>query len=237
MSVSLNGGLRSSDVAEQQLIRSIISGEFPAGGELPPERNLSLQLGVGRPALREALQRLERDGWLTLRQGRPALVNDYWQKGNLYTLVNLAQAVEKLSQDFIVHLLELRTALAPVYISQAVAKNPAKVVALLADWEALAEQAEAYAVFDWELHKKTAVLCGNPLYVLLLNSFDPVYIPLAIRYFQPRSHRQASRRFYAALLAAAMAGDAARTEIIVREAMLESIALWQEKGAAEDQAP
>ena len=235
MSVSLSGGQRSSDMAEQQLIRSIIRGEFLAGGELPPERSLSLQLGVGRPSLREALQRLERDGWLTLRQGRPALVNDYWQKGNLYTLVNLAQTVERLPQDFIVHLLELRAVLAPVYISQAVARNPAKVVALLADWEALPDQGEAYAVFDWEMHKKAAVLSGNPLYVLLLNSFDPVYIPLATRYFQRQKHRQVSRRFYAAFLAAAMAGDGERTEIIVREAMTESITLWQEKGAAEDQ--
>ena len=227
--MNLNSGLRSSDLAEQQLIRLISNEELPAGEELPPERQLALQLGVGRPALREALQRLERDGWITQRQGRPARVNDFWQKGNLYTLVNLVQTVESLPDKFIAHLLELRAVLAPAYIRQAVEKNPAKVVALLAEWEALSDDGEAYAVFDWEIHKKTALLSENPLYVFLLNSFDPVYIPLATRYFQWAKHRQISLRFYQMLLMTAMSGDGERTALIVREAMQESMTLWQEK--------
>ena len=229
MAVNLNSEQRSSDLAEQQMIRLISKGDFPAGGELPPERQLAVQLGVGRPALREALQRLERDGWITQRHGRPAIINDFWQKGNLYTLVNLVQTVEKLPEEFIAYLLELRAVLAPAYIRQSVEINPAKVVALLADWEALPDQGEAYAYFDWEIHKKAASLSGNPLYVFLLNSFDPVYIPLATRYFQWSNRREVSRRFYQRLLMAAMSGDGERTELIVREAMQESIALWQEQ--------
>lgn len=234
MAVNLNSEQRSSDLAEQQMIRLISNGDFPAGGELPPERKLAAQLGVGRPALREALQRLERDGWITQRHGRPALINDFWQKGNLYTLVNLVQMVERLPEEFIAYLLELRAVLAPAYIRQGVERNPAKVVALLADWEALPDQGQAYADFDWEMHKKTAFLSGNPLYVFLLNSFDLVYVPLATRYFQWAKHREISRRFYQRLLIAAMSGDGERTELIVREAMQESIVLWQQKDVPEE---
>lgn len=229
MAVNLKSGQRSSDLAEQKLIHLISNGEFPAGGELPPERQLAVLLGVGRPALREALPRLERDGWISQRKGRPALINDFWQKGNLYTLVNLAQTVEMLPEEFIAHLLELRAVLAPAYISLAVERNPAKVVALLAEWEELSDQGEECAVFDWKLHKKTAILSGNPLYVFLLNSFEAVYIPLATRYFQWSQHREISRRFYQKLLISAMSGDGERAAPIVREAMKESIALWQQK--------
>lgn len=234
MAITLKREQRSSDWAEQQMIRLISNGDFPAGEALPPERLLAVQLGVGRPALREALQRLERDGWITQRQGRPALINDFWQKGNLYTLVNLVQTVERLPEEFIAHLLELRAVLAPAYIRQAVERNPAKVVALLADWEDLPDQGEAYADFDWEMHKKAAALSVNPLYVFLLNSFDPIYIPLATRYFQWSKRRQISRRFYQMLMIAAMSGDGERAALIVREAMRESIVLWQEKDVPEE---
>lgn len=230
MAVNLCSGQRSSDLAERQIIQFISSGEFPAGGELPPERQLAIQLGVGRPTLREALQRLERDGWITQRLGRPALVNDFWQKGNLYTLVHLVQTHENVPENFILHLLELRAVLAPAYIRLAVEKNPSKVVALLVDWATLPDNDVTFAEFDWELQKKTALLSANPLYVFLLNSFDPVYIPLATRYFREPNHRRFSKEFYRKLLETAMNSDSQGAEEIVREAMLESITLWQEGG-------
>ena len=38
-----------------QLSRMIASGDYPAGGKLPPERELAELLGVSRPSVREAL--------------------------------------------------------------------------------------------------------------------------------------------------------------------------------------
>ena len=50
--------------AESVLLAAILDGTFPPGTTLPGERTLAAQLGVTRPTLREALQRLARDGWL-----------------------------------------------------------------------------------------------------------------------------------------------------------------------------
>jgi DNA-binding FadR family transcriptional regulator len=51
-------------------LRSLISaGEFPSGSRLPSERDLSLQLGVSRPSLREALIALEVEGYIEVRMG------------------------------------------------------------------------------------------------------------------------------------------------------------------------
>jgi GntR family transcriptional regulator, negative regulator for fad regulon and positive regulator of fabA len=63
---------------------------FPPGSNLPGERELAVQFGVTRPTLREVLQRLERDGWIEIRQGKPTRVRDYWQEGNLAVLVAVA---------------------------------------------------------------------------------------------------------------------------------------------------
>jgi DNA-binding FadR family transcriptional regulator len=52
-----------------QLRQLIIAGEFAVGSRLPSERDLSLQLGVSRPSLREALIALEVEGYIEVHMG------------------------------------------------------------------------------------------------------------------------------------------------------------------------
>ncbi|MDF3883857.1 FadR/GntR family transcriptional regulator [Cupriavidus basilensis] len=52
-----------------QLRGLILAGEFPVGSRLPAERDLSVQLGVSRPSLREALIALEVEGYIEVRMG------------------------------------------------------------------------------------------------------------------------------------------------------------------------
>jgi DNA-binding GntR family transcriptional regulator len=49
---------KPADLAENRLLDAILDGSFPINSNLPPERDLATQLGVTRPTLREALQRL-----------------------------------------------------------------------------------------------------------------------------------------------------------------------------------
>lgn len=52
-----------------QLLALIEQGEYPPGTRLPAERELSQQLGVSRPSVREALIALEVEGWVEVRTG------------------------------------------------------------------------------------------------------------------------------------------------------------------------
>jgi DNA-binding FadR family transcriptional regulator len=52
-----------------QLRTLLLAGEFPVGSRLPAERDLSVQLGVSRPSLREALIALEVEGYIEVRMG------------------------------------------------------------------------------------------------------------------------------------------------------------------------
>ena len=52
-----------------QLRALIARGEYPVGSRLPPERDLSAQLGVSRPSVREALIALEVEGLIEVRMG------------------------------------------------------------------------------------------------------------------------------------------------------------------------
>lgn len=52
-----------------QIRAKLMRGEYRPGDKLPPERELAVELGVGRPALREALRTLENAGVLVFKKG------------------------------------------------------------------------------------------------------------------------------------------------------------------------
>jgi len=220
---------RSSDKIENELIRLILTGVYSVGSTLPPERELAKEFGVGRPTIREALQRLGRGGWITGRRGMPAVVNDYWRNGNLTTLVNIVQNHHAITDEFIMYLLEFRSSLAPTYIRDAITFNQPKVVALLANLEQLEDSAESYAAFDWDLQKRCAGLAVNPIFLLILNSFDSIYLDMAKRYFSVKEHRLLSIDFYHGLLKAALKGDAMEAERLSTTTMAKSLALWKDR--------
>ena len=135
---------RPNSYAEQSLVSAILDGTFPVGSSLPGERTLSAQLGITRPTLREAIQRLSRDGWLTVRQGKPTLVKNFWQEGGLNVLSALVQYSQQLPPDFVPNLLEVRLQLAPAYTRAAVIHAPDKVLHCLNGYEDLADTAVTY---------------------------------------------------------------------------------------------
>ena len=56
-------------MAEQELRKAILGGEYPPGGQLPSEAELIDMLGVSRTTVREALRSLEESGIVLRRHG------------------------------------------------------------------------------------------------------------------------------------------------------------------------
>ncbi|MCA1060104.1 GntR family transcriptional regulator [Rossellomorea aquimaris] len=220
---------RSSDIISRDISRSILRGELAIQESLQSERDLAAHYKVGRPTIREALQRLERDGWITSRKGMPAIVNDYWKQGNLMTIVTILQHEEEIPDAFIIHMLELRVAITPAYFRDALENNRLKVISLFAPFEDVADTAELYAEFDWHIQHGVAMLSPNPIYLLILNSFKDVYIRMAEKYFNDSTHRAASRDYYDHLLKRVLDGDIQQAEQAVRDMMETSIELWKQK--------
>lgn len=213
---------------ENQLIDAILDGHFPIDSDLPAERELAAQLGVTRPTLREALQRLARDGWIEIHHGRPTRVRDYWHEGNLGILGAIVKHSRKLPKDFVPNLLEVRQLMAPAYTRMAVEEAPEKVVSLLQGYENLPERAEDFASADWELHYQLTIASGNPVFCMILNGFADFYHTMACIYFELPASREESRSFYAGLLEAAKKGDPELAEVLTRQMMCDSLGLWRE---------
>lgn len=61
---------RPADVYADLIRDKILDGELPVGSQLPPERMLVEESGLTRAIVREALQRLQRQGLIVTRPGR-----------------------------------------------------------------------------------------------------------------------------------------------------------------------
>jgi GntR family negative regulator for fad regulon and positive regulator of fabA len=217
---------RPAAYSEEALVTAILDGTYPPGSTLPGERDLAAQLGVTRPTLRETLQRLDCEGWLTIQQGKSTRINDFWLDGGLTVLGALVRYSEQLPSDFVPNLLEVRLAMAPAYTRAAVERSAAMVVACLASYVELEDTPEAFAAFDWTVHRTLTIASKNPVYTLILNGFAGFYEQMARRYFANPEAQSSSRTFYTGLLAAAQREDATEAERLTRSVMERSIALW-----------
>lgn len=218
---------RPAQLTETRLIGAILDGRFPVKSNLPAERELSAQLGVTRPTLREALQRMARDGWIEIRHGRPTRVRDYWLEGNLGVLGAIARHRNHIPPDFVPHLLVVRQSLAPAYTRTAVERQPMRVAELLQDYPDLDDSPQTFTIADWELHHNLTITSGNPVFTLILNGFSDLYQSMGLQYFTLPEARAHSRDFYRDLLAAAQAEDPDTAESVTRRVMTDSLDLWQ----------
>lgn len=216
--------LKPAEIAEKRLLEGILEGIFPIDSTLPGERDLAAQLGVTRPTLREALQRLARDGWLDIQQGKSTRVRDYWQEGSLAILAGLAQHSTHTPPKFVANLLEIRTLVVPASVRQAIQNAPVEINAFLEEAAALEDTAIAFTRFDWGLQHRCTQLATNPIFRLLFNSFEQIYTLMGEIYFSCDACRQHSRAYYRAL--DNCLGNPEAAEALTRQVLGESLALW-----------
>lgn len=83
----------------EQIRDQVLSGELPAGAELPAERQLAEMLGVNRSAVREALKRAEQAGLVAIQHGGPTRVLDVRRSAGPELLVELAARDPRVLED------------------------------------------------------------------------------------------------------------------------------------------
>src|SRR6476659_8580567 len=89
--VPLQPVLRRSvpDEVFDQVLDEVVSGALGPGASLPSERRLAEVLGVSRPAVREALQRMTQTRLLDVRHGGSTTVRDFRRYAGLDLLPRL----------------------------------------------------------------------------------------------------------------------------------------------------
>ena len=213
--------------AEKYIVRSIWENKFPPGSILPAERELSELIGVTRTTLREVLQRLARDGWLTIQHGKPTKVNNFWETSGLNILETIADLNPEGFPVLVDQLLSARTNVSAIYFRGALRYNPETAVDVLAQIHSMEDTAEAFAEFDYQLHHTLAFSSGNPLYVLILNGFKGLYSRVGRYYFSSRDARALALNFYKELEILAKAKNFSDVPSLMRVYGINSGKMWQ----------
>lgn len=157
----------SHEVVDRLLPR-IRSGEFPVGSLLPSERDLMATLGVGRPAVREALQALERMGLVGIVHGEGARVLPLSADKVIAQISDAAMHLLSGSNDLLEHLKEARlhfeVAMARQAAERATPQHIERLRELLDAHKATLDDPQRFLATDMAFHKGIAEMSGNPIY-------------------------------------------------------------------------
>ena len=151
-----------------RLMARIRSGDIPPGGQLPSERELMEDYGVGRPAVREALQALERSGIVEIAHGERARVVVPTADRLIGQIAGGAMHLLRSQPDSLEHLkdarLFLETGMARLAAERATEEDIARLRLAVARHRASLNDLEKFIELDMLFHRELATVSGNPIF-------------------------------------------------------------------------
>ncbi|MCO4182360.1 fatty acid metabolism transcriptional regulator FadR [Proteus terrae] len=213
--------------AEEYIVESIWNNRFPPGSILPAERELSELIGVTRTTLREVLQRLARDGWLTIQHGKPTKVNNFWETSGLNILETVARLDHDRVPQLIDNLLAVRTNISAIFIRTAFRNSPEKCIAVLNHELTTENSADEFSELDYNIFRGLAFASGNPIYGLILNGLKGLYTRVGRYYFSNIQAKELALAFYKKLAVLCEQKDVEHVMECVRQYGKDSGIIWQ----------
>ncbi|WP_296606360.1 GntR family transcriptional regulator [Nocardioides sp.] len=199
------------DEVFDQVLSEVVDGGLEAGEALPSERRLAEVLGVSRPAVREALQRMAQTRLLDVRHGGATTVRDFRRYAGLDLLPRLLVRRGELDPRVARSILEARLVVGPGVAALAAERGgPTLEVLLTETVDALGAtdddvQRQLHALAFWD-HVVDAA--DSMVFRLMFNSLRAAYEP-ALEALAPVMAEEVGQvGAYRLLTAAIGAGDA-----------------------------
>jgi DNA-binding FadR family transcriptional regulator len=182
----------SSNRALGRLRALLEEGAFDKDQRLPPERLLAAQIGIGRRALRRALEVLEAEGRIWRHQGKGTFLG-----------TRPAQAVtdlEELSKrthplEVMDVRLEIEPALARLAALRA-SNGDIERLMRLADRTAASSDADSRELWDSALHRTIAEIAGNSLLLAIFDMVDRIRQDITWRLLRERARSGDRQQIY-----------------------------------------
>ena len=158
-----------SDEVLDRLLRLISDGNLRPGDAMPSERELMERFGVGRPAIREAMQSLSSMGLVSISHGERARVQELTAQSIIRQVDLSAHMMLQRSSSSLEHLKEARLLFERGMVREAAAKatpeDVSKLRAIIEEQRQLLGKADAFMEADMRLHTQIATITGNPIFI------------------------------------------------------------------------
>src|SRR3954471_8461863 len=172
------------DEVFDQVLSEVVDGSIGAGEPLPSERRLAEGLGVSRPAIREALQRMAQTGLVEVRHGGATTVRDFRRYAGLDLLPRLLVRRGELDPEVARSVLEARLAIGPAVAALPAQPGAPVLAAALTDvLDALARSEDgsdgdvARQVHALEFWDQVVDAADSLVFRLMFNSLRAAYEP------------------------------------------------------------
>jgi len=179
---------------------------------LPPERELATGLGVSRPALREAIKRLEMQGRLVARHGVGVQVVDLPHAPVQAVLERMLPSPAERIRQFTVARRLIEPEVAALAAGQARATDRRELRTVHGRFMDEAMPVAATLEADLEFHRLIARVAGNRVLSLMIASMAPLEAD-SRRATLTRVGLATARRQHTAILEAILAGDSPRAHV------------------------
>lgn len=215
------------DEVFEQLLDEMVGGTLEPGTALPSERKLAEVLGVSRPAIREALQRMAQAGLIEVRQGDTTTVRDYRRHAGLDLLPRMLRPGGEVNTAVARSIMEARLHIGPKIAELAAARTgPAlrealdeAVEALRAAEDPIARQHRALEFWDHIVDGAESIV-----FRMMFNGLRTAYLPAIGALAAVMEHEVGHADNYRALADAIVAADSAAArlaaEVLLRPATL-----------------
>lgn len=157
-----------SDQVFERLREMIVRGELAPGDPMPSERELMHRFGVGRPAVREAMQTMHTQGLITISQGERSRVSELSADLAFRQMDIVARMLLSASSDNLEHLKQARSlfelGMIRIAVEKATPDDIRELERLVADQERRLGVPSAFIEADVAFHSKIASMSGNPIF-------------------------------------------------------------------------
>jgi DNA-binding FadR family transcriptional regulator len=209
--------------------------------QLPPERALAAQLGVGRRTLRRALEVLEAEGHIWRHQGKGTFIGPRPSRGEV-SLVELSRRTNPL--EVMEARLEIEPALARLAALRASNGDIERLKHLAQKTESFADgDSDSRELWDGAFHRAIAEAAGNSLLFAFVDVVDRIRQDPTWRRLREQARAPAGQRGYVAqhhrVVAAIAARDAGEAETAMRdhlEAVRASVLRYMTRSAEGEQS-
>jgi GntR family transcriptional regulator, transcriptional repressor for pyruvate dehydrogenase complex len=180
--------VQSSRLYEQivkQIEDSIERGELKEGDQLPAERELALQFGVSRTAVREAVKALREKGLVEAYPGRGTFITSETSNSIRLTFDRM---IKSGPREGTLHLVEVREILEPEIAALAAKRVTEESLNELREAIGIMDSAkndpDSYIEADLDFHLALAEAAANPLILSLIDSIVGVLREQRLSIFQ-----------------------------------------------------